>query len=387
MSKCKDNNECGKELRKSKIGGQALIEGIMMKGVYNSAMACRLPDGTIDVEVWENKYGKNMPWYRKAPFIRGSVNMVTQLIEGYKCLMKSADKQFNEDLELFIEWYKKNKVTKMERSAAIDAFKGYLISKKRDIEGLDIEALYDKYLEDMENYQYEEPSKLDIWLTEKLGDKIMPVISVISIVLSLIICVALFKFLPSTIGNLVRMLIDNEIVVAIAEGFSKIAIFIAYLALTALMKDIRITYEYHGAEHKTIACLEAGEELTVENIKKHSRFHPRCGTSFIFIALITSIIVFIILFSILPEISLGSSILNTLARVGIQIIFLPFIVGISYELIRLAGTHTNAFTKILSAPGLAIQRITTREPSDKQIEVAIAAIKPCIPENLEDDQW
>ncbi|MBQ7132354.1 MAG: DUF1385 domain-containing protein [Oscillospiraceae bacterium] len=387
MSKCKDNNECGKELRKSKIGGQALIEGIMMKGVYNSAMACRLPDGTIDVEVWENKYGKNMPWYRKAPFIRGSVNMVTQLIEGYKCLMKSADKQFNEDLEFFIEWYKKNKVTKMERSAAIDAFKGYLISKKRDVEGLDIEALYDKYLEDMENYQYEEPSKLDIWLTEKLGDKIMPVISVISIVLSLIICVALFKFLPSTIGNLVRMLIDNEIVVAIAEGFSKIAIFIAYLALTALMKDIRITYEYHGAEHKTIACLEAGEELTVENIKKHSRFHPRCGTSFIFIALITSIIVFIILFSILPEISLGSSILNTLARVGIQIIFLPFIVGISYELIRLAGTHTNAFTKILSAPGLAIQRITTREPSDKQIEVAIAAIKPCIPENLEDDQW
>ena len=313
--------------------------------------------------------------------------MVTQLIEGSKCLMKSAEKQFNEDLEFFIEWYRKNKVAKMERAAAIDAFKQYLISKKRDVEELDIEALYDKYLEDMENYQYEEPSKLDMWLTEKLGDNIMPVVSVISIVLSLVICVALFKFLPSTIGNLVRMIIDNEIVVAIAEGFSKIAIFIAYLALTALMKDIRITYEYHGAEHKTIACLEAGEELCVENIKKHSRFHPRCGTSFIFIALITSIIVFIVLFSILPEISLGSTLLNTIARVGIQLIFLPFIVGISYELIRLAGTHTNAFTKILSAPGLAIQRITTREPSDKQIEVAIAAIKPCIPENLEDDQW
>ncbi len=387
MSKCKDNKECGKEIRKSKIGGQALIEGVMMKGVYKSAMACRLPDGTIDVEVWDNKHGKNLPWYRKTPFVRGAVNMVTQLIEGYKCLMKSAEKQFNEDLEFFIEWYRKNKVAKMERAAAIDAFKQYLISKKRDVEELDIEALYDKYLEDMENYQYEEPSKLDMWLTEKLGDNIMPVVSVISIVLSLVICVALFKFLPSTIGNLVRMIIDNEIVVAIAEGFSKIAIFIAYLALTALMKDIRITYEYHGAEHKTIACLEAGEELCVENIKKHSRFHPRCGTSFIFIALITSIIVFIVLFSILPEISLGSTLLNTIARVGIQLIFLPFIVGISYELIRLAGTHTNAFTKILSAPGLAIQRITTREPNDKQIEVAIAAIKPCIPENLEDDQW
>ncbi len=387
MSKCTNKDNCPPSLRKSKIGGQALIEGIMMKGVYKSAMACRLPDGTIDLEVWDNKHGKNLPWYKKTPFVRGTVNMVTQLIEGYKCLMKSADKQFNEDLEFFIEWYKKNKIEKKSREDAISAFSDYLVSKKRDVSELDLEELYDKYLADMENYQYEEPTKFEQWLTEKLGDKIMPIISVISIVLSLVICVLLFKFLPSTIGGLVRKIYDNEILVSIVEGVSKIGIFIAYLALTALMKDIRITYEYHGAEHKTIACLEAGEELTVENVKKHSRFHPRCGTSFVFIALITSIIVFIVLFSILPEISLGSNILNTLARVGIQLIFLPFIVGISYEFIRLAGTHTNAFTKILSAPGLAIQRITTREPNDRQIEVAIAAIKPCIPENLEDDQW
>ncbi len=387
MGKRKGFDENAKETRKSKIGGQALIEGVMMKGVYKSAMACRLSDGTIDVEVWDDKYGKDLPWFKKAVFIRGAVNMVTQLIEGYKCLMKSAEKQLDEELEAFIAWHKKNNIDKLSRSDAVNAFGEYLASKKRNTDELDIDELYNQNLEKMKTYQYEEPSKFDEWLTEKLGDRIMPIISVISIILSLVLCIALFKFLPSAIGNLVRMLIDSEIVVAIAEGFSKIAIFIAYLALTALMKDIRTTYEYHGAEHKTIACLEAGEELCVENVKKHSRFHPRCGTSFIFIALITSIIVFIVLFSILPEISLGSKLLNTLARIGIQLLFLPVIVGISYELIRLAGTHTNAFTKILSAPGLAIQRITTREPNDKQIEVAIAAIKPCIPENIEDDQW
>lgn len=311
-----------KENHKSKIGGQALIEGVMMKGIYTSAMACRLPDGTIDVETWEEKNGKNAPWYRKTPFIRGTFNFVSSLIDGYRCLMKSADKQMTEE------------------------------------------------------ESEEEMSKLDKWLNEHLGEKLMGIISVISIVFSLVLCIGLFKFLPMWIVGLLKNVVSSRIVLTIAEGLIKIAIFVGYLAVTSLMKDIRRTYEYHGAEHKTIACYEAGDELTPENVKKYSRFHPRCGTSFIFISLFISIFVFcFITWS------------SMAARMALQIVLLPVIVGISYELIRLAGRYDNAFTRIISAPGLNLQRLTTREPDEKEIEVAIAAIKPCIPENKEDDRW
>lgn len=311
------------EKHKSKIGGQALIEGVMMRGVYTSAMACRLPDGTIDVETWEEKNGKNAPWYRKVPVVRGVFNFVSSLVTGYKCLIKSADKQMTDD-------------------------------------------------EDSQ----EEMSKLDIWLNEHLGEKLMSVVSVISIILSFVLCIGLFKFLPMWIGKLLGKFISSTIVLTIIEGFIKIGIFVAYLAVTSLMKDIKRTYEYHGAEHKTIACYEAGEELTVENVKKYTRFHPRCGTSFIFISLFISIFVFcFITWSVMWK------------RMVLQIVLLPLIVGISYEIIRIAGRYDNVFTRIISAPGLRIQRLTTREPDASQIEVAIAAMKPCIPESREDDQW
>lgn len=311
-----------KEQHKSKIGGQALIEGVMMKGIYTSAMACRLPDGTIDVETWEEKNGKNAPWYRKIPFIRGTFNFVSSLIDGYRCLMKSADKQMTEE-------------------------------------------------EDEENL-----SKFDKWINEHLGENVMVVISVISVIFSLVICMGLFKFLPMWISSMLRQFIDSKILLTIIEGFIKIAIFVGYLAVTSLMKDIRRTYEYHGAEHKTIACYEAGDELTPENVKKYSRFHPRCGTSFIFISLFISIFVFcFISWDVMWQ------------RMILQLVLLPVIIGVSYELIRIAGRHDNAFTRIISAPGLYLQRLTTKEPDEKQMEVAIEAIKPCIPENKEEDQW
>ena len=160
------------------------------------------------------------------------------------------------------------------------------------------------------------------------------------------------------------------------EGIIKIAIFVGYLAVIAQMKDMKRTYEYHGAEHKTIACYEAGDELTVENVKKYTRFHPRCGTSFMIITLLVSIFVF----CFIPWTSM-------LTRFITQIILLPLIVGISYEFIKLAGRTNNAFTRIISAPGLWVQRLTTREPDGEEIAVAIEAMKPCIPENPEDDQW
>lgn len=311
-----------KEKHKSKIGGQALIEGVMMKGIYTSAMACRLPDGTIDVETWEEKNGKNAPWYRKTPFIRGTFNFVSSLIDGYRCLMKSADKQMTEE-------------------------------------------------ENEENL-----SKFDKWINEHLGENVMVVISVISVIFSLVICLGLFKFLPMWISSMLRQVIDSRILLTIIEGFIKIAIFVGYLAVTSLMKDIRRTYEYHGAEHKTIACYEAGDELTPENVKKYSRFHPRCGTSFIFISLFISIFVFcFISWDVMWQ------------RMILQLVLLPVIIGVSYELIRIAGRYDNTFTRIISAPGLYLQRLTTKEPDEKQMEVAIEAIRPCIPENKEEDQW
>lgn len=315
-----------KEVHKSKIGGQALIEGIMMKGIYKSAMACRLPDGTIDIETWDEKNGKNAPWYRKTPFIRGSFNFISSLISGYKCLMKSAEKQMTEDDE------------------------------------------------------QEEMTKFEQWLTDKLGENLMGVVSAVAMVIGVVFSLFLFKFIPT----LITKPVENHTVIRTAiEGLLKIAIFIGYIAVTAKSKDIRRTYEYHGAEHKTIACYEAHEELTVENVKKHTRFHPRCGTSFIVITLFTSIFVF----CFIPSFAAYGKTARIFMRLGIQLVLLPFIIGISYELIRLAGSKNNTFTRIISAPGLKIQHLTTREPDDSQIEVAIAALKPCIPENLEDDNW
>ena len=315
----KDN--CNSGCKKSSIGGQALLEGVMMRGPEKEAMAVRLPDGTIDLEVWDLPKAK---WYKKVPFVRGPVNFIGSMLDGYKCLTKSADKA-------------------------------------------------------MQGIEEEEPSKFEKWLTEKLGDKLMTIVMVIASVLGVALALGLFMFLPSLITKGIGLLLPlGDFAKTCIEGLIKIGVFIAYIALTSLMKDIKRTYEYHGAEHKTIACYEAGDELTVENVKKHLRFHPRCGTSFIFIVLFISIIVFSV-FRVPWEV--------LWLRVLIKVAVLPVIVAIAYEIIKLAGRHDNIITRIVSAPGLWIQRLTTREPDDGQIECAIAAFKPCVPEDLEKDQW
>lgn len=315
----KDN--CNSGCKKSSIGGQALLEGVMMRGPEKEAMAVRLPDGTIDLEVWDLPKAK---WYKKVPFVRGPVNFIGSMLDGYKCLTKSADKA-------------------------------------------------------MQGIEEEEPSKFEKWLTEKLGDKLMTIVMVIASVLGVALALTLFMFVPSLVTKGIGLLLPlGDFAKTCIEGLIKIGVFIAYIALTSLMKDIKRTYEYHGAEHKTIACYEAGDELTVENVKKHLRFHPRCGTSFIFIVLFISIIVFSV-FRVPWEV--------LWLRVLIKVAVLPVIVAIAYEIIKLAGRHDNIITRIVSAPGLWIQRLTTREPDDGQIECAIAAFKPCVPEDLEKDQW
>lgn len=320
--------------KKTKIGGQALIEGIMMRGVSKAAMAVRMKDGGIDVEEWELPERR---WYETTPLIRGSVNFVTTLIDGYKCMMKSAEK-----------------------------------SGMMDDDGS------------------EEPSKFEKWLDDKLGDKLTGVIMGIAMVLGVALAIFLFLFVPSYLFTLLQSVIPVDISMwkATFEGVLKLVMFVIYMAIVAQMKDIRRTYEYHGAEHKTIACYEAGEPLTVENIRRKTRFHPRCGTSFIIIVLLVSILVY----SIVPLepaqwLGIENAALGTLLRVVSKLLLLPIVVGIAYELIRLAGRYDNIVTRIISAPGLWMQRITTREPDDSMIEIAVAALTPCLPKEGEDDNW
>lgn len=306
------NNQPSGEKFKSKIGGQALIEGIMMLGPNTGAMACRLPDGSIDLETWEENNGKKAPWYKKTPLVRGCVSFVTSLVKGYKYMMKSAEKQMTEEEK-----------AEEENSSAL-----------------------------------------------------FSVMMCIGMVIGVVLAVGLFAFLPKWIADFIPVVKDHRILRSITEGILKIAIFVAYMALVGLMKDIKRQYMYHGAEHKTIACHEAELPLTVENVRRQTRFHKRCGTSFIFIVLIVSI--FVMCF--VPT-------MDKWIRMLIGLGLLPLVVGISYEFIRLAGNKDNVFTRILSAPGLAMQRLTTREPDDSMIEVAIAALTPCIPEDKEEDKW
>ena len=296
---------------KSKIGGQALIEGIMMLGPNKGAMACRLPDGSIDLETWDENNGKNAPWYKKTPLVRGCVNFVESMVRGYKYMMKSAEKQLTEEEK-----------------------------------------------------------------AEEENSNIFDIVMYIGMFIGIVLALGLFTFLPKWIVGLFSGIAEKRIIRSILEGIVKIVIFVGYMALVSLMKDIRRQYEYHGAEHKTIACHEAELPLTVENVRKQSRFHKRCGTSFIFIVLIISILVMCLVpFTV------------TWQRIVASLILLPLIVGISYECIRLAGNTDNLFTRILSAPGLAMQRITTREPDDSMIEIAITALKECIPEDKSEDKW
>ncbi len=317
------NKKCDTKI-KSTIGGQALIEGIMMKGIDKGAMVCRLPSGETDLEVWEVRGGKNAPWYKKVPILRGVVTMITSMKEGVKYINKSSDKQLTEEDE--------------------------------------------------------EKSKFELFLEKKIGEKAVKVLVEIFMALVMIVMVGamvgLFSVLPMFVAELLVKSEEKNIIFALIEGVVKIILLVGYMALTGLIKDIKVTYMYHGAEHKTIFCYENQEELTVENVRKQSRLHPRCGTSFLLISFVISILVFSMV-----KWSSGWQ------RLLIKFALLPLVVGVAYEIIKIAGRYDNVFTHILSAPGRALQKITTKEPNDKQIEVAIEALKAVIPENVEEDRW
>ncbi len=307
------------EKKKTSIGGQALIEGIMMRGPFLTSMATRLPDGSIDVETWNtHKGGQKAHWTRRVPFLRGIFNMVDSMVVGYSCLMKSAEK------------------------AGVE----------------------------------EEPTKFDRWLEEKLGDNLMKVLGGVAVVLGVALAAVLFIFIPTGLSSLLKPLLGAGIGLSLIEGLIKVIILVGYMWLCSRMKEIHRVFEYHGAEHKSIACYEAGLPLTVENIRPQRRFHPRCGTSFLFLVVFISIIV-------------GSFISwdNPAIRMLLKLALIPVVVGISYELIKLAGRSDGILTRIISAPGMWLQRITTCEPDDSQIECAIAALEAVIPEDENADRW
>lgn len=303
--------------RKTSIGGQALIEGIMMRGPKESAMAVRNPQGEIVLEKWANAPADKKPNFidklKKVPVVRGVFNFVSAITMGYKALMKSAEIAGFEDEE-----------------------------EKENSKGL------------------------------------MAVVGVVAAILGVVLSVGLFIFLPTffydLIARLVPFLRGKAFLKSLFEGILKILILVGYMALVSRMNDIKRTFQYHGAEHKTIFCYEAGLELTVDNVKKQGRFHPRCGTSFLIVMVIVGVFIGLLIPAGLPS----------LLRTAIKILLLPITMGIGYEFIKFAGKKDNKLTRILSAPGLWMQRITVLEPDDSMIECAIAAVNEVIPDDGSD---
>lgn len=314
---------------KTSIGGQALIEGIMMRGPEKTAMAVRNPEGEIVIETFPTA-GKNRPRLFKLPLIRGVFNFIDSMAVGYRCLARSAE-----------------------------------------IAGLDDEPDDRKKNAESGAENTEREADAD---KRSFG---MTVILVLSVLLGTVIAVGLFITLPAYLFNLLRKLapaLDNNIWRAVFEGLTRIVLFIAYISAVSLMKDIKRVFMYHGAEHKTIFCYEKGEELTVENVRRQIRFHPRCGTSFMIFMLIIGIVV-----------SMFIPVANPLLRTGLKLLTIPIVVGIGYEMIKLAGRSENRLVRALSMPGIWIQRITTKEPTDDMIEVAIKAFNEVVPENRDSD--
>ena len=320
--KNKANKECAVNPRLGCVGGQAVMEGIMMRGKTQYTTAVRLPDGTIVRDTHPNKSIKDKHKWLNIPVLRGCVNFVETLKLSFSTLTFSAE-ALGEELE-------------------------------------------------------EEETKFEKWLTKVFGKSLMMVVATVGMVLGVALAVSLFIFLPTLFSGWITSWIDfgsgEQVFRSVFEGILKIAIFVLYVSLISLLPDIRRTFEYHGAEHKSIFCYEAGEELTVENIKKQKRLHPRCGTSFMIVMMLLGILIGMLI----PT-------MNVFLRTGIRLLILPLIVGIGYEILMYAGKHDNALIRFLTKPGIWMQLITTKEPDDRQIEVAIAALRSALPNEYAED--
>lgn len=311
---------------KTMCGGQALIEGIMMRGPKKQAIVVRRQDGGLETKLEDLRFIKDVHPILGVPMIRGVVNFVDSLVAGVKALMYSADFYPDDDTPA-------------------------------------------------------EPSKFDKWLEAHFSDeKLMKLVVGLSVTAGIVLSVVLFFLLPTLLGTAVTLVTDSILIRNLTESLLRVAIFILYLILCSKLKDMARVFQYHGAEHKTIFCYEAGLPLTVENVRTMPRHHPRCGTSFLFVVIIVAIIVSCIVFSIFQ-------VQNVWLRMLAHLILLPVVVGISYEFNRYVGRHDTAVTRFLTAPGLWLQNWTTNEPDDSMIEVGIEALRLVLPEEKGTDAW
>ncbi|MBO8434234.1 MAG: DUF1385 domain-containing protein [Tyzzerella sp.] len=301
-------------MRKTNIGGQAVIEGVMMRGKKIYAMSVRNPEGGITTEKSDVKDLSNKYKIFKLPIFRGVGAFVDSLVTGTKILMRSAE----------------------------------IAGEITEDEG--------------------EPSKFEKFIMDKAGDKLNDYIIYISVTISMVVAIALFFLLPVFLGGFFRKYVDTW-ALGIVEGFIRIGIFLVYLFLISRMKDIQRVFQYHGAEHKTINCYESGEELTIENVMKHTRLHKRCGTSFLFLVMLISMVIF---FFVRTDV--------IWLRFVSRILLVPVVAGVSYEVLRWAGRSNSVFVKAISYPGLCLQKLTTAEPDGSQIETAISAMKTVLEE-------
>ncbi|MBE6654077.1 MAG: DUF1385 domain-containing protein [Ruminococcaceae bacterium] len=316
MSKDKKQKCCYIPERRGKVGGQAVLEGVMMKSGERVALTVRKDDGTKETKISKFVSIRKKNKFFNLPIVRGVVNFIE--------MMKLSFSTLNDSAEML---------------------------------GID---------EEMEETKFEK------WLKKHFGKSVMDFIMLVAMVLGIALALFLFMFLPTFFTGLIeRFTGDLGLWKSVIEGGFKVAIFVGYMLLVSLMKDIRRTFEFHGAEHKSIFCYEAGEELTVENVKKHSRFHPRCGTSFMFVMILLTIVV-----------GLFITWENKLLRVAIKILLMPIVMGVGYEFLMYAGKHDNFLIRALSAPGLWMQRITTKEPDEEQIECAIMSLKAALPDEF-----
>lgn len=352
-------------MKPSGIGGQAVIEGVMMRNGGKYAVAVRTADQGIVVDVQDcassNRIQKKK--IAKLPIIRGAVNFVDSMILGMKSLMFSAS--------LFAEETEEERAEREGKARKRAEARAQKLRSQG--KGEEAQKVLDKCEEKLakEAAQMSEPSGSGKE-GKKEGKKEDDWLMTATVIFSLAFSVVLFMMLPYFISRGLKLIISSEIIILIAEGIVKLLIFTGYLALVSRMKDIQRTFRYHGAEHKCINCIESGLELTVENVRKSSKEHKRCGTSFLFITMFVSI-VFIMVFSIPMFRILGIN--SAFSRIVLRLALLPVIAGVSYEFIRLAGKYDNKLVNILSKPGLMMQHMTTKEPDDSMIEVAIASVE------------
>ena len=359
--------------KKTSIGGQALIEGIMMRGPEKTSMAVRHVSGEIVTEEWATT-GRNRAKIWKLPLFRGVYNFIDSMIFGYRCLMRSAELAGLEDdgkAEKTIkaaETAAPSESPCTEETPSIETGSAVSEAEERSEEPEGPEGKRGK-----DDKEKKEGNEEGFW--EKFG---MTLLMVLSSVLGVALAIGLFIYLPALLFNLLTKpfpALDHRVWRAIFEGVLRIVLFVGYIAAVSLMKDIRRVFQYHGAEHKCIFCYEKGLPLTVENVREQIRFHPRCGTAFMILMLIVGIVI-----------SMFITVTNPILRTGIKLLAIRLVVGIGYELMKLAGRSDALIVRIISAPGLWLQRVTTKEPTDDMIEVAITALNMVIPENPDADR-